>query len=118
MLNDLLSAMLKRQYVSGIFRPGKLHPQSAMKDLIESIVHASIMRLGQDSLDKLYELIVMSIKYQIFSACDPQLMLSMTVNHVESWTELTTDPEIMLQIQYAKDTLLAVFPSLYFFLST
>lgn len=108
MLNELLTTMLKRQYLNGIFRPGRMSPPLVMKDLIENIVHASIMRLGQDSLDKLYELMIMAVKYQIISACDSESLFKLTITHVESWTRLTADPEIMLQIQYAKDLLTTV----------
>ncbi len=108
MLNDLLRTMLNRQYLSDIFRQGRINSQIVMKDLMENIVHASIMRLGQESLDKLYELMAMSIKYQFVSAPEAKTMLAITMTHVESWMQLTEDPEIMLQIQYAKDLLLTV----------
>lgn len=107
-MNELLSTMLKRQYLNGIFRPGRISPPLVMKDLIESIVHSSIMRLGQDSLDKLYDLMIMAVKYQIITAYDTESLLSLTITHVESWTRLTADPEILLQIQYAKDLLITV----------
>lgn len=100
--------MLNRQYLSDIFRQGRVNSQIVMKDLMENIVHASIMRLGQESLDKLYELMAMSIKYQFVSAPEAQAMLAITMTHVESWMQLTEDPDIMLQIQYAKDLLLTV----------
>jgi hypothetical protein len=101
--------MLNRQFLSGIFRPERLNSTSAMKSLMENIVHSSIMRLGQDSLDKLYDLMAMSTKFQFVSAPDAQSLFAITKNHVDSWMQLTEDPEIMLQIQYSKDLLMTVF---------
>jgi hypothetical protein len=113
-LNDLLSTMLNRQFLSGIFRPERLNSTSTLKNLMENIVHSSIMRLAQDSLDKLYDLMAMSIKFQFMSAPDAQSLLSITINHVDSWMQLSEDPEILLQIQYSKDLLMTVNPFLFF----
>ena len=75
------------------------------------------MRLGQDSLDKLYDLMAMSIKFQFMSAPDAQSLFAITINHVDSWMQLTEDPEIMLQIQYSKDLLITVYASLFIIIS-
>lgn len=107
-LNDLLSMMLDRQYLNGIFRSDRLNSPSMLKSLMENIVHSSVMRLGQDSLDKLYDLMAMSVKFQFVSAPDAQSLLAITTNHVDSWMQLTEDPETMLQIQFSKDLLLTV----------
>ena len=107
-LNDLLRTMLNRQYLSDIFRQGRINSKTILKELMENIVHASIMRLGQESLNKLYDLMAMSIKYQFVSAPDAQSMMAITTTHVESWVQLTEDPEILFQIQYAKDLLITV----------
>lgn len=109
--------MLNRQFLSGVFRPERLNSTSTMKNLMENIVHSSIMRLGQDSLDKLYELMAMSIKFQFMSAPDAQSLFAITINHVDSWMQLTQDPEIMLQIQYSKDLLITVNASLIIIIS-
>lgn len=100
--------MLNRQYLNKIFRPGRLNSRSTMKVLMEDIVHASIMRLGQESLDKLYELVTMSVKFQLFTAPDAKSILNSTVIHVESWAQLTENPETILQIQLAKSLLITV----------
>lgn len=105
-LNDLLSMMLDRQYLNGIFRSDRLNSPSMLKSLMENIVHSSVMRLGQDSLDKLYDLMAMSVKFQFVSAPDAQSLLAITTTHVDSWMQLTEDPETMLQIQFSKDLLL------------
>lgn len=101
--------MLKRQYLNDIFRSGRLYAQPALKDLIEDIVHSSIMRLGHESLQKLYDLMVMSVKFQILSTCDAPSLLAITATHIESWSSLTADPELLLQVQHAKNLLTTVF---------
>ena len=100
--------MLKRQYLNEIFRPGRLYPQPALRDTVENIVHSSIMRLGHESLQKLYELMVMSVKFQIFSTCNASSLLTVTATHIESWSNLTVDPEILLQVQHSKNLLITV----------
>lgn len=104
--------MLNRQFIGDMFRPGQLSPPSAMKALLEKIVHSSIMRLGQDSLDKLFDLVFMAVKFQLFSAPDPTHLLDITQVHVESWKLMTNNPEIILQIQNAQNLLIDVTPFL------
>ena len=110
MLNDILSTMLNRQFVADMFRPGQLSPPSAMKALMEKIVHASIMRLGPDSLEKLFDLMFMAVKFQCFAAPDPSHLLEITLTHVNSWKSMTQNPEIILQVQNAQNLLIDVIP--------
>ena len=87
-----------------------LDSQEVVKALLERIVHSSIMRLGNDSLDKLYELVFMAVKYQMFSAPEPQSLFDITMAHVESWSLMTEgDPEILLQVQHVQSLLVQHF---------
>lgn len=101
--------MLNRQFIADMFRPGgQLSPPSSMKALLEKVVHASIMRLGQESLDKLFDLMFMAVKFQLFSAPVPSQLLFITLVHVESWTLMTQDPEIIFLIQNVQNLLINV----------
>ena len=83
-----------------------LDSQEVVRALLERIVHSSIMRLGPDSLEKLFELIFMAVKYQMFTAPEPQSLFDITMAHVESWSLMTEgDPEILLQVQHAQSLL-------------
>jgi len=99
-LNDILSTILNRKFLMDIFEPTTLWQHAAVKSLMEKIVHASIMRLGHQSFEKLYDLMVMAFKYQLFAAPGPESLLDITLRHLENLAPMTDDPEISLQVQH------------------
>ena len=100
--------MLNRKFVGEMFTAGDMWTQATLKSLMEKIVQASIMRLGQESLDKLFDLMIMSVKFQVFSATHPSSLLDLTLTHVRSWTRLIDDPETLLKIQHVQGLLISV----------
>jgi len=54
------------------------------KQIFEKIAHSSIMRLNKNSMDKLFDLMIMSFKHQILFSNSPQQYLQITLNHLES----------------------------------
>lgn len=112
-LNEILSTLANRPFITDMFsRSVGLDSQLTVKSLLEKIVHSSIMRLGSSSIDKLYELIFMSVKYQMFTATEPQQLFDITLAHIESWSLMTDDPEILLQIQHAQSLLISTYKNL------
>lgn len=100
--------MLNHKFVSEMFSPGGLCTQGTLKSLIEKIVHGSIMRLGPESLDKLFDLMIMSVKFQFFSATHTSSLLNLTLTHIKSWTLITNDPETIMKIQHIHGALMNV----------
>lgn len=46
-------------------KPQDLYTIPSIRLLFDRIVHSSIMRLNDQSMDKLYDLILMGLKYQV-----------------------------------------------------
>lgn len=46
------------------------------------LVHASIMKLSSNSFSKLFDLMVMAVKLQIFLSSSPLEIYSITANHL------------------------------------
>ena len=44
-----------------------------MRTLYDKLAHSSIMRLNTNSMDKLYDLMTMAVKYQLLSVASPQV---------------------------------------------
>ena len=107
-LNDILSTILNRKFLMDIFEPTTLWQHAAVKSLMEKIVHASIMRLGHQSFEKLYDLMVMAFKYQLFAAPGPESLLDITLRHLENLAPMTDDPEISLQVQHLQGLVINV----------
>lgn len=100
--------MLNRESINECFQTNSIGTMSSIKILIEKLAHSSIMRLAQDSLDKLTELMFMAVKYQVVTVTEPRGLYDVTFTHIESWYRMTDDPEIILLIQHAHGLLSTV----------
>lgn len=83
-LCDIVSTMLSNEFIEELFKPQELYAQKAMKAVFEKLVHSSIMKLNQTSMDKLYDLMTMVFKYQVYMCPTPHDLLYVTLNHLDS----------------------------------
>eukprot|EP00904_Undaria_pinnatifida_P009669 jgi/Undpi1/5832/HiC_scaffold_2.g01106.m1 len=83
-LRDVLSAMYAPEFVEELFKPQEMCSEMATRELFYKLAHASIMRLNKTSMDKLFDLISMGFKYQALLCCQPQQLLQVTLNHMET----------------------------------
>lgn len=75
-MNDIVSTMFNRRFIEEIFQKHQpIHsrrvslattsPSQVLKTMFDKLAHASIMRLNANSMDKLYDLMTMAVKYQV-----------------------------------------------------
>ncbi|XP_065343038.1 protein OSCP1 [Cloeon dipterum] len=83
-LHDIVATMLNERFVEELFKPQKLSNRHALRTLFDNLAHVSIMRLNRTSMDKLYDLMVSVVKYQIYTISRPQDLLLVTMNHLEA----------------------------------
>ncbi|XP_008692613.2 protein OSCP1 isoform X2 [Ursus maritimus] len=53
-LNDIISTMFNRKFMEELFKPQELYSKKALRTIYDRLAHASIMRLNQASMDKVY----------------------------------------------------------------
>lgn len=82
-LNDIISTMYNKRYMDEIFKPQELHSKKAMRTVFDRLAHASIMRLNAASMDKLYDLMTMAVKYHVMLSTRPRDLLLVTLNHLD-----------------------------------
>jgi hypothetical protein len=82
-LTDVITAMLAPNFVAELFRPQRLYPPAATKEIFDRLVHSSIMRLSENSMDKLYDLMTMGCKYQLVTMRNPRQLIEVTLNHID-----------------------------------
>ncbi|CAF0766063.1 unnamed protein product [Adineta ricciae] len=87
-INEIVGAMFNTRFLEEIFRPQELYPKKAVKHIFEKIAHTSIMRLNEASMDKLYDLMSMSVKYQIMLCPCASDIVKVTYNHVNTIRKL------------------------------
>ena len=65
--------------------------------LFQSFAHASVMRLSQQSMEKLYDLMVMCLKYQLLKLRSAPELHAMTLNHFDALEQIYEDPVYFYQ---------------------
>uniref|UniRef100_A0A8D1NIW8 Protein OSCP1 n=1 Tax=Sus scrofa TaxID=9823 RepID=A0A8D1NIW8_PIG len=98
-LNDIISTMFNRKFIEELFKPQELYSKKALRTVYDRLAHASIMRLNQASMDKLYDLMTMAFKYQVLLCPRPKDVLLVTFNHLDAIKGFIQDsPTILHQV--------------------
>ncbi|NXN91726.1 OSCP1 protein, partial [Rhinopomastus cyanomelas] len=98
-MNDIISTMFNKKFMEELFKPQELYSKKALRTVYDRLAHASIMRLNQASMDKLYDLMTMAFKYQVLLCPRPRDLLLVTFNHLDAIKEFIRDaPGILNQV--------------------
>ncbi|XP_051892326.1 protein OSCP1 isoform X2 [Pristis pectinata] len=98
-MNDIVSTMFNKKFMEELFKPQELYSKKALRTVFDRLAHASIMRLNQASMDKLYDLMTMAFKYQVLLCPRPKDLLLVTFNHMDAVKEFVRDsPSILNQV--------------------
>ncbi|XP_071493076.1 protein OSCP1-like [Diadema antillarum] len=81
---DIVKTMFNQRFVGELFKPQDIYSKKAMRTVFDRLAHASIMRLNTASMDKLYDLMTMAVKYQISLCLRPKDILLVTLNHMDA----------------------------------
>lgn len=101
-MNDICSTMFNAKFLDELFKPQEQYSKRAMRTLFDKLAHSSIMRLNTTSMDKLYDLMTMAVKYQLQNCASPNDLLLLTMNHLDGIRKLIQgSPNVQAQIDYA-----------------
>ncbi|KMQ95383.1 protein oscp1-like protein [Lasius niger] len=64
---------------------------SHLRTTLESVVLSSIMKLDRSSMDKLFDLMIMMVKYQLKAATGPREVILIILNHVDAIRDMVSD---------------------------
>ena len=87
-LADTVTALFEMSMVSKIFEPCNMWQSAAFRELFHNVTHSSIMRLNDQSMDKLYDLMIMGLKVQVVTSRDPFELVESTLNHIDNVTSI------------------------------
>jgi hypothetical protein len=87
--------MLARSFVEELFRPQEMYTSSSTRQIFNKLAHSSIMRINESSMDKLYDLMTMGVKYQWIRCNVPQQMLQSTYNHLTALRKICEGSEVL-----------------------
>ncbi|KAK9526576.1 hypothetical protein VZT92_015266 [Zoarces viviparus] len=112
-MNDIVGAMFSKDFMDELLKPQQLYSHRTLKTVLTRLAHASIMRLNQASMDKLYELMVMAFKYQVFLCPRPKDLLLITYNHIDTIRGFVRHtPVVVNQVDETHRKIIEVYSSL------
>ena len=97
-MTDIILNMLNDKFLDEIFRPQELCSKRALKTIFERLAHTSIMRLNETSMEKLFDLMIMAVKYQVCLCSKPKEVYLVTLNHLDAIRDYTIDNPIAQEL--------------------
>ncbi|PRP89178.1 hypothetical protein PROFUN_01898 [Planoprotostelium fungivorum] len=94
-LSDIVSAMFDTKVVDELFKPQEMHTPAMVKGYIDRLVHSSVMKLNESSLSMLFDLVLMTVKWQLFSCTYPEQFLAVTTNHLNAVKKMIVDRNLI-----------------------
>ncbi|XP_061771116.1 protein OSCP1 isoform X2 [Nerophis ophidion] len=95
-MNDIITTMFNKKFLEELFKPQELYSKKALRTVFDRLAHASIMRLNQASMDKLYDLMTMAFKYQVLLCPRPKDILLVSFNHMDAIKDFVKDTACIL----------------------
>ncbi|KAM5320464.1 protein OSCP1 isoform 2-T2 [Glossophaga mutica] len=99
-LHDIVLTMFNKNFIEELFKPQELYSKKALRTIYDRLAHASIMRLNQASMDKLYDLMTMALKYQVLLCPRPKDVLLVTFNHLDAIKGFIRDNPALVHLVY------------------
>ncbi|KYN14830.1 Protein OSCP1 [Trachymyrmex cornetzi] len=90
-LDDVTTALLNPKILSPIFEESPMIGISELRTTLESVALSSIMKLDRSSMDKLFDLMIMMVKYQLRAATGPREIILITLNHIDGMRDIVND---------------------------
>ncbi|XP_070840959.1 protein OSCP1a isoform X2 [Chaetodon trifascialis] len=112
-MNDIVRTMFSKSLIDELLKPQQLYSHRTLKTVLTRLAHASIMRLNPASMDRLYELMIMAFKYQVFLCPRPKDLLLISYNHIDAIREFVKDtPVVVNQVDETHRKIIEVYSSL------
>eukprot|EP00347_Sterkiella_histriomuscorum_P014688 403359928 len=87
-LQDVVKTMLSKKFVEELFRPQEMYSMTSTRQIFEKLAHSSIMKLNATSMGKLFDLMLMGVKYQFLSCTSPDEFYNVTLTHLQAMADL------------------------------
>ncbi|XP_013112267.2 protein OSCP1 [Stomoxys calcitrans] len=110
-LHDVTSVLLEPKFIESLIvgsssEGGQLLAEEHCKFMLKDIATCSLMRLDEVSMDKLWNLMTMIYKWQLFHTKYQYQLMDITFRHLASIAQLYPEEKYALLIDYTKNTLL------------
>lgn len=90
-MDDVTTALLNPKILSPIFEESPMIGVPQLRATLESVALSSIMKLDKSSMDKLFDLMIMMVKYQLRVVTGPREVILITLNHIDAMRDMVSD---------------------------
>ncbi|KAH8320053.1 hypothetical protein KR074_012266 [Drosophila pseudoananassae] len=110
-IHDITTVMLEPKFIDSLLN-GSKHTNAQLltaehcKFMLNDIATCSLMRLDEQSMAKLWNLMTMVFKWQLFVSRHQHHLLEITFRHLEAISRLYPDAKRHMLIDFTKNTLL------------
>lgn len=111
-LEDVVRTMYTPLFLEELFKPQEIYSATSTKQIFEKLAHSSIMRLNKTSMDKLYDLMTMGVKYQLLSCKSAHQFLQVTLNHLDSLIDMVKSESVNKLVQLAINKSISMYSQL------
>ncbi|CAG0887938.1 unnamed protein product [Darwinula stevensoni] len=108
-LHDVILAMLEETTMDEYMKPRAPHSKPVLKALFTRLANSSIMKLNENSMNKLYDLMTMVVTYQMSQCTFGTEMLWVTVNHIRGIRECVSLPAVAKVVDQAHHKFIQVY---------
>lgn len=91
-LNDVTAALLNVTVLSSVFKKSPIIAVASLRPTLECAALSSIMKLDNSSMDKLFDLMTMMVKYQLTVVTGPREVILLTLNHIDAMRDMVSNP--------------------------
>ena len=103
-ISDICKTLFEKKFQSELYTHKKPYKHQEVKIIFENLAHSSIMRLNTTSMNKLFELMLMTLKLQVLRTRYPEEIYQITVNHFEGVLSIlkkvnSTNPELQARVE-------------------
>ena len=100
-IKDIGNILFNKKFKNDLFIHKKPYKHQEVKSIFESFAHSSIMRLNTTSMNKLFELMLMTLKLEILRSRYPEEIYHITLNHymgnIEILNSIENDDKALIE---------------------
>ena len=97
-LDDIVCAMFTKKFMDELMIPQEIYSGVQIQELFKKVAHASIMKLNDHSMKKLFELMIMTFKYQFIGCTKPDDIMKVTDLHFEGIKALLVPDSVSISL--------------------
>uniref|UniRef100_A0AC35UDH8 DH domain-containing protein n=1 Tax=Rhabditophanes sp. KR3021 TaxID=114890 RepID=A0AC35UDH8_9BILA len=92
-LNKIIGSAFYPRMFEEIMKQREIYARPVMQMLFEKLAHSSTMRINAGSMEKLYELMLIHHKCQIYNSIEGKHLLLISLNHLDELKKCVTDDD-------------------------